>query len=89
MTVGASRDESTGTGRVRVVVHGHVQGVGFRWATRRRLGELGLDGTATNLADGTVEVVASGTARALDDLVDWLRDGATPGRVTGVDVARG
>lgn len=73
-------------GGLRAVVHGHVQGVGFRWATRRRLGALGLDGSATNLPDGTVEVVAQGPPGALDDLVAWLRDGPTPGRVTGVDV---
>ncbi|WP_251153168.1 acylphosphatase [Cellulosimicrobium sp. Marseille-Q4280] len=73
---------------LRAVVHGHVQGVGFRWATRQRLGALGLDGAATNLPDGTVEVVAAGPPTALEELVGWLRDGPTPGRVTGVDVSR-
>ncbi|MBD5786941.1 acylphosphatase [Cellulosimicrobium terreum] len=67
-------------------MHGHVQGVGFRWATRARLAELGLDGAATNRDDGTVEVVASGDQDALDELARWLRGGGTPGRVTGVDV---
>jgi acylphosphatase len=74
--------------RVRAVVHGHVQGVGFRAATRARLADLGLDGAATNLPDGTVEVVASGGPDALGDLVAWLRDGPTPGRVRDVDVER-
>jgi len=76
-------------GRLRAVVHGHVQGVGFRWTTRVRLDELGLDGTATNRPDGTVEVVASGAPDALDRLAAWLADGPTPGRVTRVDVERG
>ncbi len=35
-------------------VHGQVQGVGFRWWTRSRALELGLVGSATNLA-GFVE----------------------------------
>ncbi|OLT53216.1 acylphosphatase [Cellulosimicrobium sp. CUA-896] len=74
--------------RVRAVVHGRVQGVGFRAATRERLGVLGLDGEAANLPDGTVEVVATGRPDALGDLVAWLRDGPTPGRVSGVDVER-
>jgi acylphosphatase len=74
---------------VRAVVHGHVQGVGFRVATRDRLAALGLDGTATNLPDGTVEVVAAGPRDAVDRLVGWLRDGPTPGRVARVDVAPG
>ena len=72
---------------VHAVVHGRVQGVGFRWATRERLAALGLDGEARNRADGTVEVVASGPPDAVEALVAWLRDGPTPGRVTRVDVA--
>jgi len=75
-----------GASTVRAVVHGRVQGVGFRWATRERLGALGLDGTATNLPDGTVEVTASGAPEVVGRLVSWLRDGPTPGRVTRVDV---
>lgn len=71
---------------VRAVVHGRVQGVGFRWATRERLTVLGLDGAATNRPDGTVEVVATGPPDAVDRLVAWLRDGPTPGHVTRVDV---
>ncbi|MCB7136604.1 acylphosphatase [Cellulosimicrobium marinum] len=74
--------------RLRAVVHGHVQGVGFRWTTRGRLAALGLDGTATNLPDGTVEITATGPPERLDRLVDWLRDGPTPGHVTHVDVTR-
>jgi len=74
---------------VRAVVHGQVQGVGFRWATRERLDALGLDGRASNRADGTVEVVASGPSDAVDALVAWLRDGPTPGHVTRVDVGAG
>ena len=30
-------------------VHGHVQGVGFRWWVGGRLEQLGLTGSATNL----------------------------------------
>lgn len=71
---------------LRVVVHGRVQGIGFRWATRERLVALGLDGVATNRRDGTVEVVVTGPRSAVDRLVAWLRDGPTPGHVTRVDV---
>ncbi|WP_235534239.1 MULTISPECIES: acylphosphatase [unclassified Oerskovia] len=71
---------------VRAVVHGHVQGVGFRWATARRAAELGLACEAQNLPDGTVLVTARGAVSAVDALVAWLRSDRTPGRVTGVDV---
>lgn len=71
---------------VVVLVHGTVQGVGFRWWTRRRLAALRLDGTAENLPDGAVRVTARGPAPRVDRLVDDLRGGGTPGHVTRVDV---
>ncbi len=70
---------------VRAVVHGRVQGVGFRYATTRRAAALGLACEAQNLPDGTVLVTACGTASAVDALVDWLRSDRPPGQVTGVD----
>ena len=48
--------------RLTASVRGRVQGVGFRWWVRARALELGLVGTATNLPDGRVEVVAAGPA---------------------------
>ncbi|MBB4963913.1 acylphosphatase [Saccharothrix violaceirubra] len=62
-------------------MRGHVQGVGFRWWTRARALELGLVGSASNLADGRVEVNAQGSRTACDGLLTLLRSGATPGRV--------
>ena len=71
---------------VRLVawVRGHVQGVGFRWFTRARALELGLQGSATNLADGRVQVIAEGEPAAVAALLDWLRGTATPGQVATV-----
>jgi acylphosphatase len=68
-------------------VYGRVQGVGFRAWTRRRLAELGLDGSAVNLADGTVEVAAVGDRRDLELVVAALRGRRTPGEVARVDVS--
>ena len=67
--------------RLTAFVRGRVQGVGFRWWTRARALELGLRGSATNLDDGRVEVVAEGPERALRALLDLLRGDGTPGRV--------
>ncbi len=71
------------TDRVRLsaFVHGHVQGVGFRWWTRSRALELGLVGYASNQADGRVHVVAEGPSEKVQALLDALRSGETPGRV--------
>jgi acylphosphatase len=67
--------------RLTATVKGRVQGVGFRWWTRARALELGLAGSATNLEDGRVEVVAEGPERACAQLLELLRGGTTPGRV--------
>ena len=67
--------------RLTAFVKGRVQGVGFRWWTRARALELGLTGSATNLADGRVEVVAEGPRERCEELLGQLRGGAAPGRV--------
>ncbi len=41
-------------------IYGQVQGVGFRFFTRRKAIQLNLTGSVRNLADGSVEVVAQG-----------------------------
>ncbi|MGI8679728.1 MAG: acylphosphatase [Jatrophihabitans sp.] len=63
-------------------VHGQVQGVGFRWWTRARALELGLAGSATNLADGRVQVVAEGPRRLCIALREALTGPGTPGTVS-------
>ena len=61
--------------RLRIVVTGRVQGVGFRYFTHSRAGELGLTGYVRNLPDGNVEVEAEGEHEKLDTLVEALRQG--------------
>lgn len=57
-----------------------MQGVGFRWATRRAGQDLVLSGWVRNRPDGSVEVVAQGDPAAIDDLLAWLQHGP-PGAV--------
>jgi acylphosphatase len=70
--------------RLTAWVHGRVQGVGFRWWVRSTALELGLAGSAANLDDGRVEVVAEGPREACQALLDALRGSGTPGRVRTV-----
>lgn len=70
--------------RLTAHVKGRVQGVGFRWWTRARALELGLAGSATNLADGRVEVVVEGPVDRLEELVALLQGPGTPGTVVFV-----
>ncbi|MYU15625.1 acylphosphatase [Streptomyces sp. SID8361] len=71
--------------RLTVWVRGRVQGVGFRWYTRANaLCIGGLVGFASNLSDGRVQVVAEGPRTECEQLLEWLRDGDTPGKVEGI-----
>ena len=68
----------------RFLVSGRVQGVFFRAATRSEAQRLGIAGTARNLADGRVEVVANGSDDALSTLERWLWQGPPSARVEDV-----
>ena len=74
--------------RLTAWARGRVQGVGFRWWVRSRGLQLQVVGTATNLRDGRVEVVAEGPRAALEQLLGWLEEQPSttrrPGTVTGV-----
>ncbi len=69
---------------IRCNVSGRVQGVWFRASTQQRAEQLGIRGSARNLADGSVEVVACGKDDALEKLRDWLSQGPELAQVTGV-----
>ena len=76
--------------RVRAVVHGRVQGVGFRDYVYRRARFMGLTGYVQNLADGrSVEVVAEGPRHALKQLVEYLSEGPRMSRVDSVQTEWG
>lgn len=69
---------------LRFIVTGKVQGVFFRASTRDEALRLGITGHARNLADGRVEVIASGDAGALAELESWLQHGPPSARVESV-----
>ena len=71
---------------IRFLVAGQVQGVGFRWYVARHARGLGLAGFARNLADGRVEVVATGAdASAIARLEALLRTGPANAAVESVE----
>ena len=73
--------------RIRAIVRGDVQGVGFRAATAHEARRLGVAGWVRNLRDGTVEVDARrDRPTAVDALITWLRRGPSLARVTGIDI---
>jgi acylphosphatase len=74
--------------RVRALVRGRVQGVGFRAFVLRHARDLGVAGTVANRPDGTLEVVAEGDRCTVDALVERLRRGPLGARVDGLDLRR-
>lgn len=64
-----------------VIITGKVQGVGFRNFTQLNAKQLGINGYAKNLPNGTVEVVAEGDKAQLDALVALLQEGPRFARV--------
>ncbi|MBN1686755.1 MAG: acylphosphatase [Spirochaetales bacterium] len=74
-----------GLSAYHVVVHGRVQGVGFRYSAARKALQLGLTGWVRNCSDGTVETHFEGDASQAEDFLSWLRRGPTGSRVLRVD----
>lgn len=71
--------------RLRLLVHGRVQGVFFRHSTAEQARGLGLAGWVRNLANGGVEIVAEGPRRELKILAAWAHQGPRLARVEGVE----
>jgi acylphosphatase len=72
--------------RIRVVVHGHVQGVFFRDTVRRSARERGVAGSVRNRRDGTVEAVFEGERDDVAALVELCRTGPPAAHVERVEV---
>ena len=70
----------------RVVVHGTVQGVGFREYMRREAAKLGVAGWVRNRRDGTVEAVVCGPHEAVEAIVAWAGHGPPSAQVTSIEV---
>lgn len=76
---------ASNTNARRFVVHGRVQGVGFRYFVQRAARDFSLTGYVKNRADGSVEVYAGGDSDRLDRLKELLAYGPRWARVERVD----
>ena len=70
----------------RAVVHGVVQGVGFRYFAHRAARELGIRGWVRNRPDGSVETVAEGDEGAVAEYLARLERGPAGARVERIEV---
>jgi len=69
---------------VHLIIHGRVQGVGYRAWARSEARRLHLDGYVRNRSDGTVELVAAGPSAAVARLTDACGSGPSAAQVTSV-----
>ena len=70
--------------RLHAVIHGRVQGVGYRAFAARSASQLGLTGWVRNRFNGTVETVAEGDPSHLESYLRDLKRGPGPSNVTHV-----
>jgi acylphosphatase len=71
--------------RLHGMVHGDVQGVGFRYFIMREAQRLGLRGWVRNRDDGAVEFVAEGRRQDLERLKQAAERGPRIAEVVRVD----
>ncbi len=74
------------TVQLHALVHGYVQGVGFRAFVRQRARALGLPGYVRNTPEGGVEVIALGPRSILEELLADIQRGPSESEVSFVDV---
>jgi acylphosphatase len=70
----------------RIVVHGRVQGVGFRYFVQHVGNRLGLTGNVRNCPDSTVEIFVEGSPKKIIEFIDEVEKGPALARVQAVDV---
>ncbi len=69
---------------LRIKVLGKVQGVSYREFVQKHANKLDVEGTVSNLEDGSILVLACGEAENLDALIDELYTGPTSAQVDNV-----
>ncbi|MDJ0533079.1 MAG: acylphosphatase [Xenococcaceae cyanobacterium MO_207.B15] len=73
--------------KIKAVVSGKVQGVGFRMFILSQAIKLGVRGYVQNLRNGDVEIVAFGEDKAVDDLMDAAQSGSPSAVVSNLKIA--
>jgi len=72
--------------RIRVFVRGIVQGVNFRYQTKKNAAKLGVSGWVRNLPDGRIEAVFEGEQEGVEKMVEFCKTGTFSAIVQDVTV---
>ena len=70
----------------RIIVHGMVQGVGFRYFVQQAGTEYGLTGNTRNCPDGTVEIIVEGNSKKIADFLKKVGRGPALSSVERVEI---
>lgn len=73
--------------RAHVCISGLVQGVNFRFFTKKEADRRGIKGWVKNLPDGRVEALFKGQKEHVEKMVEWCRVGPPAATVENVDVS--
>jgi acylphosphatase len=76
-----------GLSRLRLKIHGRVQGVFYRQSTLTQARTLGLFGWVANEEDGSVSIDAQGPKERLESLLIWCWKGPPNARVDHIDAS--
>lgn len=74
---------------VHVVVHGRVQGVGYRAFVQREAARHCVEGWVRNCRDGTVEALFKAEPAVIDDMIAACRRGPSGSRVDAINQRAG
>ncbi len=74
--------------RMEIRIFGDVQGVGFRSFVKRKADSNFLKGFVKNLSDGSIEIVAEGTEKNLENFLQAISKGPMFGSVSTVETKR-
>lgn len=71
--------------KIHLKIYGQVQGVFFRESTKSLAQKLGLTGWVENMPDGTVEIHAEGETEAINEFLQWVKNGPPMAKVERVE----
>jgi len=70
---------------IRIIIHGRVQGVGYRaWAVETAT-HFGLGGWVRNRNDGTVEAIFRGEETVIAEMIEACKQGPKAARVESIE----
>ncbi len=69
---------------IHLLIKGKVQGVFYRATAKKVAEQLEINGWIKNTKEGNVEVIATGNEEALNEFINWCKQGPKDAKVTDV-----